>query len=93
MLEDTDALREGLIGAQVALDGLVFAALDATSGASICPLAAQRADVEGHGAALRDVLQRLSRQVDAIRDRIRADDDERRAAARPRRRRHRESIH
>ena len=57
---DLDPLRSQLARVGDALDGLLFAARDATSEAPICPRAAQRADVDRFGAEIRALLDALA---------------------------------
>ena len=57
---DLDLLRSQLARLGDALDGLLFAARDATSEAPICPRAAQRADIDRFDAEIRARLDALS---------------------------------
>ena len=66
-LDDLAVLDDHLRGALAAADAILFAAGDAASEGPVMPLAAQRADVDRHGAALRALLRISRTKIDALR--------------------------
>lgn len=76
-LDELAGVRADLACMQRALEDLLWSATDATSGAPVSTVEAQRLDIARHGAELRAVLQLCMARIDAIRALVQLHDERR----------------